>query len=979
MSQLQIHKRIDDFIKAGTANASVEFAQEFIYQNDDSKRYFFSQANEDWLKWFFDNDLFAELKNKSEDQASYRHRLPELEYLTRMVEKDPQTVTDIILTTPISKETFNPEVIDRFFWITGLLPVPQIKQILPKILEENWLVLMSRFSKSGYEYQKMVEKLTENKDFESLILLSKIIFTVRKKEEFSEKDRFSISDRLFYLGDISATGIFESLTSSDNPNKEKTLKVLLETLNVIVDLGKDNTDTVFSKTEPFYLLDVDIFTLNLETNKRSHFREDIQNLIATIKISINTLFSEHSESKIELNRIYSTYITTLPDSLTCWRLKLYAITRLPNIFKTEVKEFLFRVFNVGERYFEIDSGAEYHQGLIAGFNSLDNSDKQEYIGNVFEYYGADLDDKDKEKWRKRDGLEILTYIKPYLDSEQITKSVDIFGPFHGDGSITPHPSIGEMRSGSVSNKPPFDPSTKTIEEILVELKTNATPEKLNETYKNDDSFSPRNAEGLGDALKQDFQNRIADYFGRLSEFFDRANIAPTYLYSLLREIDEMLRNKKTLTNAQYEKVFDLFVAIKASGESEKFKRTDEKNWLPDWITVHKIMADILLICLDNIKDDELFNSRKEELFSLVKYLLSIDSSPNSEDEKTENGESAHIAINSVRGQAYRAFIQFIYNEKGTTPISQQEKDLLEDVLENDKSSAVRFTVGQFVGAFYKDKEYFKSVIEKIFPVNNEGQEKIYFATWEGYLASSLYKELFTEFKPYYEYAIKLNPNTYPDRKYLKGLDETLAVHLALAFAHFDFKITDDLFELFWNTPNETRHYEFVSFIGRSCLTRSQAGDEWLNDNNVSKQKLIEFWDWMLSRNFEPKAYSGFGFWVNPDTEVIKESDIIARFAKTLEKSGGDLDWDYGFTRKLETFANINPQNTLKCIELYLLTSEGNLNPHRGVPMFSIDNEIKDALTICYNKPETKQATIDLIDKLIEKGSNVFWSLKDILK
>lgn len=981
MNQLQIHNKIDEFIKAGTKNASIKIALGFISFNEDSKRYFFYQADESWLEWSFENNLFVELTKKSENISTYRYRLPELDYLTRMAEKKSQLVADIIISISISEETFNPEVIDRFLWITGLLPVEQIRQILPKILKEEWIVLMSNFNRSGYEYQKMVEKLNEAKDFESLIILSKILLTVQNKEESKKEEGFSFGEKIFYLSNISVTGIFDSLVSVENTKKEEALEAMKEILSSIVNINKNKieSETIFDKSEPFYLLDVDIFNLELDSMKRSHFKEDIQNFIATIKTLIRDVFEINKDNGVGLRLIYSKYIESLPDSLTCWRLKLYAITIYPDIFKNEIKVFLFRVFNVGERHFEIDSGAEYHQGLIAGFNSLNNEDKEEYVEKVFEYYGATLEDKDKEKWRKRDGLEILTYIKSNLNLDQKTKAESIFGSFPEDGFFKPHPSIGEMRSGTLTNKSPFDPTSKTIDEIIIELKTNATPDELKKRYQSDDSFFPRNAEGLGDAIRDDFKNRIDDYFNKINNFFDRENIAPVYLYSIFREIDEMLRNNKEFTDEQYIKIFDLLNEIKISGESNEFKKSEEKSWLPDWISVHKMMADILLNILDGIKSKDIFNNQKTRLFGLIDYLLHIKSSPDSEDEKNENSEPAGIAINSVRGQAYRCFIQYIYNEGPTSLISQEEKDLFEEILENEKSTAVYFTIGQFIGAFYKDKEYFSSILDRVFPINDKTKDILYFASWEGYLSNSLYKELFKELEKYYEYAINLEPTIYPTRKYLRGLDESIAVHLALAYIHFEFNKEDELFKLFWDKQNETRHYEFISFIGRSYLTISKASDEWFKEQNINKERFLDIWDLVLSKDFEPKTYSGFGFWINPDKEIIDDSEIIERFDQTLEKSGGDIDWDYGFINRLENFAKINPEKTLKCIELYLLTVDGDLNPHRGVPMFSLDNEIKNALDICYVNDRTKQLVIDLIDKLIEKGSNVFWGLKDIIK
>lgn len=981
MNQLQIHKRIDDFLKAGVATASIAAALELIAFNPDAKRYFFSTANEQWVKWFLDGGLFAELKKKADDPTTYGYRLPELEYLTRVAEKVPTIVADVILSVPVSKETFNPEVVDRFFWIIGLLPTEEIKRILPKVLLGGWLKLMSPFSRSGYEYKKMVEKLGKVKDYETLLVLAKIILTVRAKEEFADSERFSISDKLFYLNDISETGIFELLTDVGNTEKMETLKLLSGVLTEVVGLGKDPEKTVFAETEPFYLLDVDIFTLELDTSKRSHFREDIQNLVASCKIMIRSTLGAVCGNEMEARRIYGTYVAVLPDSLTCWRLKLYASTRCPELFKPEIEEALFRVFNVGERYFEIDGGAEYHQGLIAGFGSLDEPTQRKYVAKVIEYHGATLEDKDREGWRKRDGLEILSYIKKYfiLTPEEIATAEPVFGKILKSGEIAPHPSVGQVTSGMVSHKSPFNPAEQTIDALVDHLKTDATPKALSEQYKGDDFLNPRGAEGLGDAIREDFKTRRVEYLSNLNKFFDREAIDPGYVYAILRQVEDIFRAKETFTSEQHLQTINFFDLIRLSGDAKEFEPASERSYLADWITVHKSMADVLLEILAVMKDSQEFKNNRGKILSIIKYLLSIKSSPDVEDDKRESNEPAHVAINSVRGQAYRAFVQFTYND-GNKTLSDDVKVLYEHVLDTDTSNAVRFTVGQFLASFYfRDIPFIKSLLPKIFPKAEAGKEKLYFATWEGYLASSLYKELFEELASYYEYAIRTDPDAYPDRKYLKGLDETLAAHIALAYAHFNFNNDNPLFDLFWKTPNETRHYEFVSFIGRTCITRSGAGDEWFKENGVDEKKLIAFWDWILATDIkiEPKAFSGFGFWINADKEVIDEKIIIKNLPPTLEKSGGEIDWDYGMTRRMKVFAEIDPANTLEIIRHFLLLN-GELNSHRRVPLFSIDSEVKEALNIIYKTDALRPKVVELINLLIEKGSSVFWGLKDVI-
>ena len=977
ITALEIHKKIDDTVKNN--RRSKDRIKIFFNYSGDSKNYFLSQVDESWLSWLWSNGFFVELKKPAIDKTRIYYRLPELEYLTRIAEKDPKQVANLINSIPIAPLSLNPEVVDRFMWIIGSLPLEQIKFLLPKILRENWVQLMSPFHRSGYEYTKIVQKISEGKDSEALNSLAQVVLTLRAKEELYAMEGFSSSGKLFYLHDLTETGIFNLLISEENTDKEKTLGITLGVLSEVVSYGKDREEEVFSESEPFYLLDVDLFAPKVNSDRRSYTKDDIENLIAVVILLVNEIFSSACGNETELRRLYDTYISHLPDSRTLYRLRLYAATRCPQTFREEIKEGLFRIFKTGERYFEVEGGAEYHHTLIAGFSSLDDVTKREYVKNILEYFGAVLGDADKEEWRKRDGLKILTFIKKDLTKEEIVDAEKLFGKFPDDIELVPHPDSSGVRGGSVSPRSPVVLSDFSVKEIIKHLQTDWDPKVLNEQYRRDDFLNPRGAEGLGDALKEDFKARTDEYFAHLDKFFDRDTIHPSYLYSLLRQIDETLRNKETLSDSQYRTLIELFGKVRISGEAKEFTKSDDKSWLADWITVLKIITDVLLEILADLKKSEVFVEKRKEILGLITYLLSIKYSPNAEDDEREANEPHSVAINSVRGQAFRAFVQFVYNDADKS-LADDIKALYEHVLDTETSNAVRFTIGQFFGSFYfRDIPYVTSLLPKIFPINDSTKSKLYFATWEGYLASTLYRELFTDLEDYYKYAILINSSDYPERKYSKGLDESLATHLALAYAHLDFKISDPLFDLFWKTPNEQRHYEFISFIGRSCLTRAQAGDEWIKENNVSKDKLVELWNWMLATDIkiEPKAFSGFGFWINPDLEVIDEKIIVKNLPTTLFKSEGEIDWDYGLTNRLCIFAKIDPSGTLEIIKNFLLFND-ELNAHRRSPLFSIDSEIKDALDIIYKDDAHKKGVTDLINLLIEKGGSMFWNLKKVI-
>ena len=983
MNQLELHKKIEEFIKAGTVSADIKVAQELI-KNEDAKRFFFSQTDESWLNWLWQKGFLDGVKSKMKDSTTYSNSMAELDYLTKVAGKEPAKVSEIINSIKISEVNFNPEVVGRFLWIISELPAEQIKTLTAKIKDEKWIYLMRGFRKSGYEFEKIIKKLVEKKESSAILELAQSLLIVKSKTEILEKESsFSIDDP-FYVSDLDASGVFEALVDIADSHKEMALQITTGIMAEIIKLAEPDESKVFDYRDPFALYDVDFFTLEIENKGSSSYREDVKNLAATIKQLINRTIGKKLSNTDDIKRLFG-YTDKLPSSRSMWRLRLFALSRCPEIFKKELRDAFFKVFEVGERYFEIEGGAEYNQALILCFSFLNpETDQREYVKKIFEYFGAVLEDKDKEGWRKRDGLEKLSFIKEYLTPDEKEEAKKIFNKYPDEINVIPEPTIGKMHVGSVSHRSPVNLDDYTIEQIAENLKSEWTPEKLNEQFKNDDFFQPRGVEGLGDALKENIKKRTNEYLKNINSFFDKNKVHPHYVYSLLRGIEEMLRNDKNSFDVpQIGQILNLFNTIKTEGIREPFKRKDDKSWLPDWITVHKVLTDVLLLILENKeRKEEIHKEYKERFRELISYLFTIKDSPAKEDEKPEYGELYGVAINSVRGRAYEAFVVLTENDGKT--LTDDTKELYKKTLLDD-SLAVRFVIGRYLASFYfRDKEFIIGLLPEIFPKDDLVKKDIYLASWEGYLSNTLYDKLFAKLKVYYSHAITLDPKDYTQRKYFKGLDESLAIHVALSFAHLGLEIVDPLFVEFWNKPNIKRHQEFISFIGRSCLTRDQAGDEWLAENKVSKEKLFKFWDWALEncpKLVEPEALAGFGFWVNPNKEVLVDIDVIDRMAKTLRKSDGNIDWDYGLMRRLPIFAEKNGDKTLEIISNFLLDLKGNLNQNRRAPLFSIDGEIKQSLEIIYKNGDVtlKEKVVGLINNLIEKGSSMFWGLKDVIK
>jgi len=981
MNQLDIHKKIDDFLAAGPAVASIEVALELIATNYDARNYFFSTADETWLKWIWNNSLLEVIKKPAEDPNTYSYRVPELHYLVRSVDKDPAGVTEILLSVPITKATFNPEVVDRFLWIAGSLPAEQLRVLLPKMRDEKWMSLMSKFSRSGYEYQRILTKLTEAESAESILVFADAVLQVRSKEEIAEDKGGTFTDNPFYLKDIGQSGVFVALANLPQGYTERALGLASKVMGEIVNASnREPNESVFKVEDSFHLFDVDFFTLKVAGERRSSYREDVRDLAAVLKTLIQKTIGQCNNST-EAHRLLGVYVDSLPDSRSMWRLRLFTLSLCPEIFKEKLKEAFFRLFET-DKYHEIDSGTEYQKTLKKAFGILTEQNKREYIARVFSYFPERDRGHPDQKWHLRNGWEIISSISEHLTEEEKVLCKRIFGR-DCDSAYEPEPTMSQGRGGVVQHQSPVKLSDYSVDDIIKNLKSEWSAAAFKEKFERDDFLRPRGVEGLGDALKEDLKTRVAQYTEKASSFFDRANIHPHYTYSYLRAIEDMMRTDKLPKETNWEGLFRLFEAIATSGVHVPFERIKDDNWLPNWIAVHDAFADVLLQATAGGKKEIPFDFDlyRDRIVALLRYLFTVDD-PRPEDEKTDQGDLFHIAINSVRGRAFQVLTQFVYHDGKDFPkeaevkIKEDIKEIYESLVTNDRALSVRFVIGHYLATYYyRDKTWVRNLLPKIFSF--ETDENFYFAALEGYLNSTLYKELFDEMREYYSQAINIDPGTYPERKYTKEIDEALAIHIALAFAHF-INFEDSLFKGFWSTQNIEQHTEFVSFLGRHCITREHAGDKWFEENGVSKQRLMDFWIWALERkDTPPKVFSGFGFWINPHQEIFDLKWLASQLAKTMKKAKGQFDWDYGLMEQLPNFAKVAPQDTLDIIEDYLL-DEGDINPHRG-GWIHVERELRDALDILSQNEETKIRVRDLIAKLVEIGGAQFWALKEVIR
>ena len=989
MNQIELHTTIDKTLAKGSKSAKSDYISSLIEANDDARQYFYLKANEKWLDWLWKNGFLDAIKGKTEDPNSYGFRMPELNYLVRVAEKKkPDIVTSIICSFKITSANFNPEVVDQFTRIASKLPARGLKKLVKKIRDEEWIKLMGKYTQYGFEYGDMLETLKKAEDFESMLTLSKAILHIRAKKDIKERRVSYRGDDVFYIHNLSETKVFNYLAEMPDKYLEKALST---GINTFIEAIEDKGD--------YLLMDEDFFTLSLSGVTGHHYREELKFLTATIVEVVRKLFGDKG---IDNKKIYTEYFAKLPKKQITRRLKLFVLSLNPKLFIEELKTEYFRLFEV-KKILEVLYGAEYERALKAGFFYLTNNQKREYVKKVFDFF-TKFKDEDDRRWKRHYASCILSTISESLTKNEVALAEK--NEFKIDPKYEPEPSIGKMRGGTVTPRSPLSPenfATLDIEDIAKKLRGELSPGELQKKYKNDDFLNPRDADGVAEQLKSDIKIRVADYLDNATLFFDRDKLIPHYTNAYLRGVKEALsENRSELDDLDYENLFKLLFAIKKSGEKKSFSKTDkdsEGRWLSNWNSVHSTITDLIeeLIKQKDKKTLLCFKLYRERVLEIFKYLFSY-SDPIPEDEKLKTAkmttkrpgepepsisDSFAIAINSVRGRAFQTLLHFVYQDASNfnkTKLADDVKALYNKLLKKENTRAIMFMLGHYLPSFhFRDMEWTRSKFDEIFE-SKKKDKYLHLAVWEGYLSNNLYRELF--FEPYFQMLYSKNITLklkYPKQKFFKDPHESIAIHFALAFIHYEeFEFNNKLFREFLKKASTKQLSEFISFIGRSFI----AGE----NNVVLKDKscpwrierVKDFWALMLKKKVESSVLEKFGTWIKVSKNIFDAEWLADKISQTLAITNGVLEWEYGLEKSIEELAENFPEKTLNILEKHFLSL---INNERGSFPIRADKEWYSSFEILYNSKDEgiRDKTYNLISRLMEKGGRQFWNLEDIVK
>jgi hypothetical protein len=984
LQQIFIHNLVDSIIDSESKDK--EDLDLILETNYDAREYFYNHVTPEWFDWLWHNG-FLDIVKKNENFIESRYQSPELSYIARISESEPQKITNLVLLeeqTATTKDKFNPEVVGQFLNICAKLPADELVEVIPKIKEQDWPRLMSQFGSRGFEYKEMFSTLGGSGEDDATIELADALLQVRTKEEIENDESSSFRGGPFYFQNLSYTEIFHHLVEIPDENI------------YIVELGEPQQDGYFQTRDMFPLLDTDFFTTQLNEDYSRSAREDVDQLFAVYTELIRRGF-DSCEDENEVEEIYKRYVEPMPLTRVMWRFRLFALSQCSEVFQEELKDSFYEIFDEGglvEYYSELLSGAEYLKALRKGFSIIDQENKLEYINSVITQFHQRHEAEEEQDWHLEYGSRILSMLKKIgelpdeKEQEAIEKGFDIREDITPRKQVSMEGPTQVISQGSITEE---EFNNISIEEITNRMEDEWTPESLNEDNTNEDFHFRRGAKGLGKLLKDDIPKRFEKYIENAMLFFDEESIDAHYTREFARGILEVLQNEPAdLSDTNWEKLISFCKTVVDSvGNKEKEERETEQfgTFLADWVSVSRAVSDVIRVLVDE-RNDHInvdFTEHRDDLLDIIEKLLA-NPDPGPEDDELETtsmkqklpdtdeyfiSDPHTRAINSVRGRTFQTFVLFVYRDG--EELQDDVKDIYEELLEKENTQPLMFLFGYHIAPFYfGKKEWLKDQLDKIF---SEDNHDLYLAAWEGYVANKIYKEIFfePEFQGLYKAAVGLDSDSYTKRKYFRELDKGLAMHIALALILFEeFDCEHSLFEKFWQEGREDHIVEFISFIGRRYVSGDNAAEE------RAVEMMGKIWEKALEeKGGDNEVLMQFGYWIDTEKGVFDIETIANRTKETLDKTNGAIEWDHGLQESIVDLAEEAPNQTLDILYSFFVNGVVELdNPSRHT-MPLRENWIK-AFEILYENEETKGETYELINTLIEKGGRLFWDLEDIV-
>ena len=347
---------------------------------------------------------------------------------------------------------------------------------------------------------------------------------------------------------------------------------------------------------------------------------------------------------------------------------------------------------------------------------------------------------------------------------------------------------------------------------------------------------------------------------------------------------------------------------------------------PGWQWTRGAVADLLHLGLQ--KQPGAVEYEDRNLVWSILEPLTNDPEPTVEYEEQYGGENmdpATMAINTVRGKAFNAVIQYALwvrrhldrleqRPPMTLEAMQEVQRVLDDHLDVEREPTL--TIRSIYGRYFPwlqhlDRDWAQSAVERIF-LANPAQAPYFDAAWETYITfCPAYNDVLPVLRAQYARAVAAVTQYDGADKRDQGPQRRLGEHLVAYYWQGRIRIDDELVTEFFRLAPDGLRGSAIEYVGRSLVNApKQVADEIL-------PRLRELWEWRLrtaqaSGNLPGYRHelAKFGWWFTSrkfdDAWSLTQVRTILEATKTIEP-------DFKIGETLESLAPRYPLDCALCV------------------------------------------------------------------
>ncbi len=600
---------------------------------------------------------------------------------------------------------------------------------------------------------------------------------------------------------------------------------------------------------------------------------------------------------------------------------------------------------------------------------MDAGTSEESLRNWLEFIGEEVTEDKIRNLANRRRLDHFSILEGQLPEPYQTRYEDLKVQL---GVPNPPDRVSYPRFGAISAQSP-----RTAEE-LAELPVEDLLGFLRSWVPGHDVFGPT-AEGLGCAFANVVMKRPPDFAAAAPKM---EGLDPTYIRALFGSLAAALKQGEQW---DWGPVLELAKWVVAQGREIPGRKGGLMDADPDWGWSRTAIIDLLTAGFEG-GPARLPLDYRTSVWDLLQPLTD-DPYPGVEDERGEKFDPSFLSINSTRGRALDAVIDYAWwlrrctdearKAAGQAPIDFDSMPEVREVLnvhleiEREPTLTIRSVYGRHLTSLASlDWNWVRAHVEAILPPGRDDQPR-FGAAWESFVAfNEPNTVLLQALLPAYQRAVEQIGQATGMMRHPGSPEDRLSEHLLIYYwlGSIEFGSVDGLIETFYATASDALRGHAMWFVGTSVSRWDDAAPAQVFDRlKTLVERRLEVASQADKPDLFVKELANFGWWFKSEKFDERWSlETLLSILRLIKKAEGEM----GVVKLLSERC---PRYPVECVTCLRLMIEG--DRERWL-LLGVESDAIELLrrALNSNKPDAALSARRLAEELIARGHFAFRTL-----